>query len=92
MALLDGDRFEGKFRDGVHTTDAKDLMRRLVKELLLKFDGTPLFPERFAYTVNYTLSDDEAKLYKEVTSTCGSSSTWRTSWAATGARAPWVLH
>ena len=29
MALLDGDRFEGKFRDGVHTADISDLMRRL---------------------------------------------------------------
>src|SRR5437763_10566957 len=67
MALLDGDRFEGKFRDGVHTTDASDLMRRMVKERLLKFDGTPLFPERIAYTVPYKLSDAEAQLYREVT-------------------------
>jgi superfamily II DNA or RNA helicase len=67
MALLDGDRFEGKFRDGVHLADASDMMRRLVKEQLLKFDGTPLFPERRAYTVNYALSDPEAELYKEVT-------------------------
>ena len=67
MALLDGDRFEGKFRDGVHTTDTSDLMRRLVKEQLVKFDGTPLFPERIAYTANYTLSDNEADLYKQVT-------------------------
>ena len=67
MALLDGDRFEGKFRDGVHTVDASDMMRRLVKEKLLKFDGTPLFPERLAYTVNYDLSDAEADLYKQVT-------------------------
>jgi SNF2 family DNA or RNA helicase len=67
MALLDGDRFEGKFRDGVHQVDTSDLMRRLVKEQLLKFDGTPLFPERLAYTVNYTLSDQEAALYREVT-------------------------
>jgi hypothetical protein len=44
MALLDGDRFEGKFRDGVHTADVSDLMRRMVKENLLKFDATPLFP------------------------------------------------
>ena len=44
MSLLDGDRFEGKFRDGVHTSDASDLMRRMVKEQLLKFDGRPLFP------------------------------------------------
>ncbi|GIK11093.1 MAG: RNA helicase [Chloroflexota bacterium] len=67
MALLDGDRFEGKFRDGVHISDATDMMRRLVKEQLLKFDGTPLFPERRAYTVNYALSDAEADLYKQVT-------------------------
>lgn len=67
MALLDGDRFEGRFRDGVHTTDVSDLMRRMVKESLLKFDGTPLFPERIAYTVPYKLSDAEARLYKEVT-------------------------
>jgi hypothetical protein len=51
MALLDGDRFEGRFRDGVHAVDVTDLMRRMVKEDLLKFDGTPLFPERIAYTV-----------------------------------------
>jgi len=67
MALLDGDRFEGRFRDGVHSTDVSDLMRRMVKERLLKFDGTPLFPERIAYTVPYRLSDAEAHLYKEVT-------------------------
>ena len=67
MALLDGDRFEGKFRDGVHTVDTSDLMRRLVKEDLLKFDGKPLFPERRAYTVEYHLSDLEAKLYSAVT-------------------------
>ena len=67
MALLDGDRFEGRFRDGVHTADVSDLMRRMVKENLLKFDGTPLFPERIAYTVPYKLSDPEAALYAAVT-------------------------
>jgi superfamily II DNA or RNA helicase len=67
MALLDGDRFEGRFRDGVHVVDVSDLMRRMVKETLLKFDGTPLFPERIAYTVLYKLSDSEAQLYKAVT-------------------------
>jgi superfamily II DNA or RNA helicase len=67
MALLDGDRFEGRFRDGVHVADVSDLMRRMVKENLLKFDGTPLFPERIAYTVPYKLSKDEAYLYKAVT-------------------------
>jgi SNF2 family DNA or RNA helicase len=67
MALLDGDRFEGRYRDGVHTADVSDLMRRMVKENLLKFDGTPLFPERIAYTVPYQLSDAEALLYRAVT-------------------------
>jgi SNF2 family DNA or RNA helicase len=67
MALLDGDRFEGKFRDGVHAADVSDLMRRMVKEKLLKFDGKPLFPERIANTVPYQLSDNEAALYKAVT-------------------------
>ncbi|MBI3978726.1 MAG: DUF3883 domain-containing protein [Chloroflexi bacterium] len=67
MALLDADRFEGRYRDGVHVTDVADLMRRLVKEQLLTFDGTPLFPERFASTVKYRLSDLEAALYRDVT-------------------------
>src|SRR5262249_43787006 len=50
-----------------HTADVSDLMRRMVKENLLKFDATPLFPERIAYTVPYKLSDAEAALYKAVT-------------------------
>ncbi|HEX6393105.1 MAG TPA: helicase-related protein [Acidimicrobiales bacterium] len=67
MALLDADRFEGKQRDGVHTADTSDLMRRMVKEKLLRFDGRPLFPERRAYTVDYELTDAEMLLYAEVT-------------------------
>jgi SNF2 family DNA or RNA helicase len=67
MALLDGDRFEGRFRDGAHTADVSDIMRRVVKEDLYKFDGTRLFPDRIATTVPYALSDAEAVLYKEVT-------------------------
>ena len=67
LALLDGDRFEGRFRDGVHVSDNSDIIRRLVKEDLLKFDGKPLFPERRAHTVQYALSDLEAVLYKQVT-------------------------
>src|SRR4051794_25376114 len=67
LALLDSDRFEGRYRDGVHTVDVSDLMRRLSKEQLRKFDGTPLFPERIAYTVGYKLSDVESALYGKVT-------------------------
>lgn len=67
MSLLDSDRFYGKFREGAHKVDITDMMRRMVKEELLTFDGTPLFPERRAYTANYDLSPLEASLYEQVT-------------------------
>ena len=82
MALLDPDRFEGRFRGGTHRGDgasrgdrgdgasrgdAGDLLRRLTKEELLRFDGRPLFPERRAHTVRYALSGGEAGLYAAVT-------------------------
>lgn len=67
LALLDSDRFYGRFRNGVHKVDVSDLMRRMIKEELVKFDGRPLFPERRAYTVNYVLSALENGLYWAVT-------------------------
>jgi superfamily II DNA or RNA helicase len=67
MGLLDADRFEGRFREGVHKADVSDMMRRLTKEELYRFDGTPLFPERRAYTASYALSPEEAALYQAVT-------------------------
>ncbi len=67
LALLDGDRFEGRFRDGAHQVETSDLMRRMVKESLLKFDGRPLFPERRAYSVPYKLTEQEGRLYRAVT-------------------------
>ena len=68
MALLDGDRFvAGDAGDGVHVSDVQDMMRRVIKENLLRFDGTRLFPERHAYTVPYKLTDAEMDLYAAVT-------------------------
>ena len=67
MALLDTDRFEGRYRDAVHTVNTDGLMRRMVKEDLKTFEGKPLFPERRAYTVGYELSEDEKILYEAVT-------------------------
>jgi Helicase conserved C-terminal domain/Domain of unknown function (DUF3883) len=67
MALIDPDRFEGKPQKGTRVSDAQGLMRRMVKEDLLTFEGKPLFPERRAYTVTYPLSPQEALLYSEVT-------------------------
>ena len=68
MALIDGDRFAGRFRRGAHSNEPPtDLMRRRVKEELLRFDGTKLFPERIANTAKYPLSNDERDLYDKVT-------------------------
>ena len=67
MSLIDRDRFEGKFRTGVHPTDVSDMMRRAVKEDLVNLDGTKLLPERKAYSPNYTLSNLENRLYQQVT-------------------------
>ena len=67
MALIDGDRFAGKFRKGRHGDEPpRDLMRRMIKEELLRFDGTKLFPERIAETAKYPLSPLEALLYERV--------------------------
>ena len=67
LALLDTDRFEGRYRDAVHTVNTEGLMRRMVKEDLKTFEGKPLFPERRAYTVGYELSPEEHDLYEAVT-------------------------
>ena len=67
LSLIDQDRFEGTVRSSNQSIDVSDIMRRLVKEELLTFEGKPLFPERRAYTVNYTLSPLEEKLYFDVT-------------------------
>ncbi|MBN1173558.1 MAG: DUF3883 domain-containing protein [Micromonosporaceae bacterium] len=67
LALLDPDRFNGRYRQGVHTSTTRDLMRRTIKEDLLTFDGRRLFPQRVAQSLPYTLSDSEKELYEQVT-------------------------
>ena len=67
LALLDRDAFEGKYRKDDAPADTSHLMRRVVKENLVRFDGRPLFPERYAHTVPYRLSDAEMRLYDAVT-------------------------
>jgi superfamily II DNA or RNA helicase len=67
MSLLDKDRFEGRYNPEIHKPDTKGIMRRMIKEELLTFDGKPLFPERHAYTVSYALSPAEQELYEAVT-------------------------
>ena len=67
MKLLDPDRFEGRARGGARRSDVADLMRRMIKEKLLTFEGARLFPERLATSVNYDLSPEEFALYESVT-------------------------
>jgi SNF2 family DNA or RNA helicase len=68
MALIDPDRFAGRFRKGASDNQPpNDMMRRMVKEELLRLDGTKLFPERVAYTATYPLSPLELDLYEKVT-------------------------
>ena len=67
LTLLDRDRFEGKYRAKVHNADTSGVMRRMVKEDLLTFEGKPLFPERVAETVPYELTELEQDLYEQVT-------------------------
>ena len=66
LALLDPDRFEGKLRNA-EIPDITDIMRRLVKENLLTFEGKRLFPPREAVTIKYDLSPEEMALYEAVT-------------------------
>src|ERR1022692_4239723 len=67
LALLDPDRYEGRYRKSVHNLDTSGIMCRRVKEELLTFEGRPLFPERRATTLPYQLSDAEMDLYEAVT-------------------------
>ncbi len=71
LSLVDAERYAQMKPSQKQNTDKNgdysDIMRRLVKEELIRFDGTPLFPERIAQTLNYDLSSDELLLYEEVT-------------------------
>jgi hypothetical protein len=66
LSLLDSERFEGPYREGIHATGAADLGRRIGKEHLLGADGSPLFGGRELHTCSYSLSEPEANLRSEV--------------------------
>jgi superfamily II DNA or RNA helicase len=68
LCLLDGDRFLGRTTDSMIPTRPQDFMRRMTKERMVTFDGTPLFPKRIAKTISYPLSPMENDLYQAVTS------------------------
>lgn len=67
LALLDPDMFAGKPIHSQALAVTEGTMRRLVKEDLLTFDGTPLFPPRRSQSVEYEFSPQEKELYELVT-------------------------
>lgn len=67
LSLIDRDRFGGRSNKKITPAALENVMRRMVKEDLLTFDGKPLFPERKAQTVTYQLSTFEQDLYERVT-------------------------
>jgi SNF2 family DNA or RNA helicase len=67
LTLLDRDGFEGKHRKGEPAASIDSVGSRTIKEEMLTFEGTPLFPARIAETMPYDLSPLESKLYEAVT-------------------------
>lgn len=67
LSLLDRDRFGGRSKKKITPSALENVMRRMVKEDLLTFEGKPLFPLRKAETVTYRLSLYEQDLYDQVT-------------------------
>jgi SNF2 family DNA or RNA helicase len=67
MRLLDKDQFDRNPNKENMNHDYRMLMRRMVKEDLLRFDGNKLFPERVAETKPFQLSPAERLLYEHVT-------------------------
>ncbi|MXW42985.1 MAG: DUF3883 domain-containing protein [Acidimicrobiia bacterium] len=65
MTLIDPERFAGRLRDN-ELPETDDVMRRLVKEHLTTFEGRRLFPQRFAHSANFELSEPEHELYEAV--------------------------
>jgi superfamily II DNA or RNA helicase len=67
LTLLDRDGFEGRHRKGQPAASIDSVGSRTIKEQMLTFEGTPLFPDRIAETIAYDLSPLESKLYEAVT-------------------------
>ena len=68
LSLLDADRFY--YRKGIElnsSVDNSDIIRKIVKEDLVDFEGNKLFPKRESRTIQFKLSNEEMDLYSKVT-------------------------
>jgi len=67
LSLLDPDRYAGLYRSKTPVQLTQDFFRRMLKEELIRFDGTSLFPKRTSVVSCYDLSSPELKLYQAIT-------------------------
>ncbi len=84
LALLDPDRFEGRFREGVHQVDISDMMRRMVKEDLRPLRRPPALPRAPGLHRQLSaLARREGSSTTRSPTTCATSSTGPTSSSTT---------
>ncbi|MBO8173522.1 MAG: DEAD/DEAH box helicase family protein [Bacillaceae bacterium] len=67
MQLLDQDIFSNIGKTETLREKSNPFIIRRLKERMINFDGTPLFPKRTTKTITYRLSDAELELYEAVT-------------------------
>lgn len=67
MKLIDPDLFNHLSAEETLKDKSNPYIIRRLKESMVNFDGTPIFPKRTTKTILYTLTDDEMELYESVT-------------------------
>ncbi|MGL6056867.1 MAG: DEAD/DEAH box helicase [Culicoidibacterales bacterium] len=67
LQLLDEDLFDNKLSNEALTQLAQSFVIRRLKESMVRFDGSPLFPKRTTTTIQFELSAAELALYEQVT-------------------------
>ena len=67
MSLIDHDIFSNLNKDDVIFEKSNPYIIRRLKEKMVQFDGTPLFPKRTTKTLGFDLSPAEIELYESVT-------------------------
>ncbi|MCR6524421.1 DEAD/DEAH box helicase [Lysinibacillus capsici] len=67
MKLLEPDLFSYVSSGETLRDKTNPFMIRRLKESMVNFDGTPIFPKRTTKTIQYELTEDEVALYEAVT-------------------------
>ncbi|SDK32497.1 DEAD/DEAH box helicase [Lacicoccus qingdaonensis] len=67
MSLIDHDIFSNLNKDALIFEKSNPYIIRRLKEKMVQFDGTPLFPKRTTKTLGFDLSPAEIELYESVT-------------------------